>query len=702
MTDNIMAVKKTPQTSHWAWGILALAAICFGAGRTSLFLSNVSGSVVQVWSAAGVAVAALLIWGVRLWPGIFLGTFFLCVTKAIPWPASLGIAVGDTLQGLLAAWLVQRFAAGVKAFDRTGTVFKFITLGALVSPMVSATFGVMSLCTTHSANWERSGIIWLNWWLGEAARILVVTPLLVIWKTYGLPRWTLRQILEGATMLVAITVITLTVFPEHPTTTLEDLEWLVIPPIIWTAIRFGPPGAATAVCLTAFLAVASILHGFGPFQTHAAGQSLFWLRVFLGTVSTTALVLAAAMAERRAAEETAGESEKQLRTITDITPVLLSRCSRDLRYVFVNRAYAELLGRTPEEVAGKPIVEIMGAACYEKIRPYVEKVLQGRAVEYEVEVPFEGVGPRFLRGAYEPERDEEGNVRGWVASITDISERKRAEEALREAQRKLQQHAAHLEKTVAERTAKLQETVGELEAFSYSLSHDMRAPLRGIQGFTRMVLQDHAQNLGPKGADLLQKVVNASGRMDRLIVSVLAFTRLAHEELELTEVNLEKLVREIIEQCPELQSPHAVIAIQSPLLPVLADDASLTQCISNLLGNAVKFVPRGVQPQITIYSKPVGENVRLWIQDNGIGIEAGQQQKIFQVFHRLHGEGAYAGTGIGLAIVRKAAERMGGEAGVESTPGKGSRFWVQLPRPNRVTGRSADFPVQCRKDLQPS
>src|SRR5882724_2440797 len=152
MTDKITEIEKeAPRTSHWVWGNLALVAIYLAAGKTGFFLTMVKGSVVPVWFPTGLAVAALLVWGWRLWPGVFLGAFFLSLTTTFPWPASLGIAIGNTVQGVLAAWLVRRFAGGVKAFDRTGTVFKFVTLAALVSPLVSAAFGVMSLCSSGSA-----------------------------------------------------------------------------------------------------------------------------------------------------------------------------------------------------------------------------------------------------------------------------------------------------------------------------------------------------------------------------------------------------------------------------------------------------------------------------------------------------------------------------------------------------------------------
>jgi two-component system sensor histidine kinase/response regulator len=240
---------------------------------------------------------------------------------------------------------------------------------------------------------------------------------------------------------------------------------------------------------------------------------------------------------------------------------------------------------------------------------------------------------------------------------------------------KIEQQAIELR----ERLAELTEINRELEAFTYSLSHDLRGPLRAIQGFTRMVLEDSAEELGEGGKELLNRVVLATDRMQRLMQDLLAFSRVSRQELRRESVDAEKLLQEIVNEQPSLQPPRANINIQCPLLSIRGDRASLTQCFTNLLSNAVKFVPQGVVPHVRIYSQKIGDKVRLWIEDNGIGIQRGAHLKIFEIFQRLPQNTHYEGEGVGLAIVRRAVERMGGKVGVESEPGKGSRFWIELP-----------------------
>jgi len=273
---------------------------------------------------------------------------------------------------------------------------------------------------------------------------------------------------------------------------------------------------------------------------------------------------------------------------------------------------------------------------------------------------------------------------------TDITERKRAEEALREAHEELASRAVHLEKLVQQRTARLNEMVGDIEAFSYSIVHDMRSPLRAMQGFAELLAQECAP-LTPTAVDWIRRIKTAAGRMDQLIQDGLGYSRVMRADLPLAPVDLAALLRGIVETYPAFQPPHADVELHGAFPFVNANEAALTQCISNLLDNAVKFVARGVKPYVRIWTDSSDGHVRLSFKDNGIGMQKGAKDKIFQVFQRL--DHNYEGTGIGLAIVKKAAERMGGKVGFDSEPGKGSTFWLELAHP---TGGQTATPAQER------
>jgi signal transduction histidine kinase len=263
--------------------------------------------------------------------------------------------------------------------------------------------------------------------------------------------------------------------------------------------------------------------------------------------------------------------------------------------------------------------------------------------------------------------------------VAEMIERKRVEAQLRQAEVLLSQKALHLEKLVQERTAKLAEMVGELEAFSYSIVHDLRAPLRAMDGFAKLLEDEFGSEVGDRGKDYIRRIVAAAKRLDELIQDALNYSKIAGGQLRAEPVDSDALVREIVDSYPNLRVHRYNIKLQSPLPRVIANGALLTQCIANILDNGVKFVLPGKTPEIKIWAERKHDCVRLNFRDNGIGIQPSGRDRIFQMFERLHGPQQYEGTGIGLAIVRKGVERMGGKTGVDSTLGEGSCFWIELP-----------------------
>jgi signal transduction histidine kinase len=242
---------------------------------------------------------------------------------------------------------------------------------------------------------------------------------------------------------------------------------------------------------------------------------------------------------------------------------------------------------------------------------------------------------------------------------------------------------ARLETQVRERTAALQDSLQELEAFSYTVSHDLRAPLRAMQGFAQALLEDYSPSLDETGRDYATRVVDASRRMDDLIQDLLAYSRLSREQLSISTVDLDVVVAEVLLGFQdEIERMGGRVEVASPLGRVTANGRILQQILANLVGNALKFVPAGTAPGVRIATEQRNGRRRLWVEDNGIGIAPEHRERIFRVFERLHSGDTYPGTGIGLAIVRRGAERMSGEVGVDSTPGRGSRFWVELPIEN--------------------
>lgn len=256
--------------------------------------------------------------------------------------------------------------------------------------------------------------------------------------------------------------------------------------------------------------------------------------------------------------------------------------------------------------------------------------------------------------------------------------RSEAETQLREARDHLRDYAQQLEKRVDERTASLREALVQMEEFSYTVSHDLRGPLRTIGGYAEVLLEDHANALDPTGREYLQRIVRATERMNRLTSGILDYTRVTQSELPLARVQLESLLRSTLEHYSDLQPPAAEVTLVTPLRDVMAHETSITQALANLLLNAAKFVRPGERPRITVRTETRGTRVRIWVEDQGIGIPPEQQARLFRIFERTPAAGSYQGTGVGLAIVRRIVEKSGGTCGVESDGQSGSRFWIEL------------------------
>ena len=267
----------------------------------------------------------------------------------------------------------------------------------------------------------------------------------------------------------------------------------------------------------------------------------------------------------------------------------------------------------------------------------------------------------------------------FTGIIRDISERVRAAAALRTANE-------NLEARVADRTGELDELVRELNSFSYTVSHDLRAPIRSMSGFAGALLEDYPEGtvLDRQGRQFAERIAAAAGRMDRLINDLLRYSRLAATAVVLEPVDLGKAVAAAIaDHMAAIEAAAAKIEVAAPLPLVLASPTLLHQVLSNIIGNALKFVAPSNAPRIEIAAQQASGQVKLSLTDNGIGIEPAHQDRIFQVFERLHGDGAYAGTGIGLAIARKAAERMRGTLVVTSHVDAGSTFTLTLKAARR-------------------
>ena len=952
--------------------VLALTALYVGGGLFGLSLAFLNISVSAVWPPTGLALAALLWRGPRLWPGVFLGAAIVNFIKQGSLLSTLGIATGNTLEALAAAWLVTRFADGLRTFDRTRSIFSYVLLAAIFSTGISATFGVTSLCLGGFEHWENYGEVWATWWLGDMVSNLTFAPLLVIWITQPFERLKSQQLLEALGLLVLSGLIGATVFfgwmPLGGRN--EPLEYLTIPPLLWAAFRFGERGAVTAAFVMSGIALWGTRQHLGPFSRTDTNESLLLLQAFMGTITLTALVLAVVVSERsraeqrlqlqdavsralaeagsvreaapkilqalcekagwevgalwtvdttanhivcidlwhvagiavpefealtrqtrfepgtglpgrvwsggqpawiadvnkdsnfprasiaakeglhaafcfplrlgdevsgviecfsrkvreadehfqhllsdigaqlgqfierKHAEEALRRSEALLRQMADAMPQIvwtaradgytdyynrrwyeftgfpesfgdqswqpilhpddLQRCLdtyfgciRDgrpyqIEYRFKdrltggfrwflgralpirdeggqiirwfgtctdiddvkqaeqaqarlasivqssedaiisktldgiitswNRGAETIFGYTSEEMLGRPVSILIPPDRIAEEERILERVRRGEAVHYQAGRIRKDGALVDIALTVSPIRDGKGQVTGASKIARDITEQRKTERALAEAQQILREHAENLERRVQERTAKLQDTIRSLDGLCYSIAHDLRAPLRAMGGLSNALVEDYGALLGDVGGDYVNRIKRAAVRMDQLISDLLEYGRLDSISLELGPLDPAAVIRQALVPLAEgIQATGAELRLAEPLLPMRASSVMLEQAMQNLLANALKFVAPETVPRVEVSTEARGRMVRLSIRDNGIGIKPDHVRKLFQPFSRLVNNTDYPGTGIGLAIVRKAVERMGGRVGVDSEAGQGSCFWIELP-----------------------
>ena len=412
--------------------LAALFAVYCAAGKLGLKLALVHASVTAVWPPTGIALAAFLLLGYRVWPAILLGAFLVNMTTAGSVATSIGIAVGNTLEGLLGSYLVNRFARGTSALERPQDIFKFAFFAGIVSTTVSATLGVTSLALFGFATWTNYEPIWLTWWLGDAAGALILAPLLMLWIRGPRLRWKPFQYGEAAVLLLALCFLGFSVFGDWSVFGIRNypLEFTCIPLVVWAAFRFDRREAATVSFLLSAIAIWGTLRGFGPFVRHSANDSLLLLQAFLCVIAVMGVSLAAIIAEQKQAEQALRTREGQLRLFVEHSPAAIAMFDREMRYLVASRRWLEGYRLGERDVIGRTHYEVLPDL------PDRWKIIHQRCLAGAVEKCDEDAFPRsdgsidWVRWEIHPWRSSRGDIGGIIICSELITERKLAREQL--------------------------------------------------------------------------------------------------------------------------------------------------------------------------------------------------------------------------------------------------------------------------------
>jgi PAS domain S-box-containing protein len=642
---------RTSGSRQWV-SLAALTIVYVLGGKIGLLFASVHASATAVWPPTGIALAALLLLGRRAWPAVAVGAFVVNVTTAGSVATSLGIALGNTLEAWLGAWLVERWAGGLRAFDRPRDVFAFAT-AALPAAAVSASIGVGSLALAGYAPWGDVGAIWLTWALGDVAGALLVAPPIMLWLgAEGEPARPGRaRLIELGTLLLVVVALAAMIWGGLSPAPLRQypLAFVAIPPLLWAAYRFGRREAASLLVVLAAIAVYGTLRGFGPFAPLPPRHALLVLQAFMATMALMTLIVAGLAWSRE-------REVSLLQTIIDRIPVMITMYEPDTRVLRLNHEFERVTGWSAEEAQRVDLME----RCYPdpiyraRVRAYMDSLAEG------------------WRDLVMTTRDGERVETSWsnvrlpddtrVGIGLDARERKRVE---------AERERVHAQAEAASRAK---------DEFFAMLGHELRNPLGAIT--TALHVIELCGPLDERSGEARAIIGRQVQHLVRLVDDLLDVTRLATGKISLSlrRIDLAAVAHRAVAGAATAARGRTITCRVASSVWIDADETRIEQVLGNLLGNALKFTP--ADGGITVVVETQGPEAVLRVEDTGAGIPPDLLPRIFDLFvqgqttlHRRE-----AGLGIGLTLVRRLVDLHRGRIEAASPgPGRGSVFTVRLP-----------------------
>ena len=622
--------------------LVAVAAAYVCAAKLGLELSVSQGVVTPVWAPTGIALAALVLGGPRLWPAVAAGALLANATSGASLPEAAAISVGNTLEALVGAALLAR--VGFRpALDRVRDVLALVVLAAVASTMVSATNGVTALWLSGGVPGSEYTSNWLLWWIGDAMGALIVAPLLMVWLSERPPRLDRGRLAEGAAVLGLLVAVSGLVFLGG----LWRYPHLLFPLLVWATLRFGRHGAVTGNAVVGAIAVAGAVDGSTPIGEWSTTVVVQVLEGLLAGLAIALLILGAALAERAATERRLTQARAMLAEAQEIARMGSWDWNIPADEITWSDELYRLFGLAPQSVAitFASFLERVHADDREETRSTVEAAcadLRPFTIEYRLVLPSGAV--RWLHGAGRVIADETGTPIRMVGTAQDVTERKQVDE--------------------------LRDNI------LAAVSHELRTPLTSILGFA-VTLRERGEDLSAADRAATYEHLSAqAARLDRLLSDLLDVDRLRHglvrPAFEPTDVGT--LVETFVAGFAADDHP-----IEVRIEPAWAqvDAARVERIVENLLANAVKYTPAG--SAIGVRVKQVHGDVLLAVDDHGPGVREEEREAIFGVFNRGAAPVGVPGVGIGLSLVAQFAALHGGRAWVEDSPGGGASFRVLLP-----------------------
>ncbi len=642
----------------WLVQIFLLSFVYFVSAKIGLSLSIGVEQVTLVWPPTGIAITALLIFGKKLWPGIFIGAFWANITTNEPFSVAFGIALGNTLEALFAKYLLDRFKFD-RLLNEVSDFVKFSFLGAIIPSVVAATIGSTSLAFGGLIGWNLFISTWITWWFGDMVGAIIFVPLLLSFKDFNPFSLSLKKYLELFALIASTVFTSLLVFSSYITNTLSlyPIKYILFPFMIWAALRFGLAGAAFVTFLVSAVSILGFQSGGGPFNNTIGGDhiGLMLLQVLMVVFSTTSIVLAIAIEGKKKYEGRVRSSEKRFKSLIENSSdaIVLIEPSTVIKYA--SPSVKKIIGYEPSELENKsglfliykedqtPSLKVLSELV---LKPNKVMILENRLVHKDGSVRWmEAVGKNLL---FDPD------VGAIVINFRDITERKKLDEAKSE--------------------------------FVSLAAHELRSPLSKVRWYSESLMKQSADK--KVVSDYITEIYASTMRMTSLVNMLLNASKVELGTLpnQPEEIDLIQVTRDILETYKqEIKSKHIKIFqnYKKVSIPVFMDPGLVRIIIENLISNAIKYTPDLGRVEITMNLE--GKEVLVKVKDSGIGIPEEQKKFIFtKLFRADNVKKQYPnGTGLGLYLVKAVVDKLGGEINFESVEGQGTEFIVNFPVKNK-------------------
>ena len=620
---------------------LVVSGAYIGAAKVGLSLDVSHGVITPVWAPSGIALAALLILGVRFWPAVAVGAFVANATSDASLGVAAGITVGNTAAAVVGALLVRRLGF-TPALDRVRSVLALVVGGALLSTIVSATNGVTILAIADATE-DSYGTAWVLWWFGDAIGVLMVAPVLLVLYASRHMRPRPWQIAEGLAVLGAVAAVSSIVFLAGA----WRYPYLIFPLLLWAALRFRQIGAASASFLVGAIGTWGAVEGNIPLSGDTATERVQLAQALFAVVVVSLLVLAATLAERESGRAALAQAAARLAEAQSIAHI--GSWEWDLRHdtiTWSDELYRIFgLERGSEPLSYSPYLEQVHPEDRARVDETVRQALaDGQPFSVEHRVVRRDGNERVVsgRGRALFEGDEPVSMVGTAQDVTE------------------QRHVDRLREDILS-----------------TVSHELRTPLTTVLGFA-LTLEERRSELEQETIDeIVADIAQAARRLERLLADLLDIERLrlGHTVVRRERIDVGDLVRRVVADYP---LGGRVVSINGGPVAASLDSAKMERIVDNLVVNAAKHTPPEGPIEIRVDTR--GRDLLLVVEDEGPGIADEYKQEIFETFNRGPKVSSMtSGAGIGLALVSRFAAIHGGRTWVEDAQGGGASFHVLIP-----------------------